>query len=112
MSWVLISLLSVSLSANAQTADPISAPTEVGTTTMPPGEYSVTDQASGKKYSLMVTSKGTMILGAATAAATTTTTTTKTTATGLQGLAESQMKKGVTNMIEKQGISQIKGLIK
>jgi hypothetical protein len=113
MSWAVLSFLSFSLSANAQTVESSTAPTEVGTTTMTPGEYSVTDQGNGKKYSLMVTTKGTMILGPATTtvAPTTTTTTTKTTS-GLEGLAQSQMKKGMTTLIEKQGMSEIKGLVK
>jgi hypothetical protein len=46
-------------------APEITAPTDVGNTTMPPGEYLVTEKSSSKAYSLMVTSKGTMILAPA-----------------------------------------------
>jgi hypothetical protein len=119
MSWAILSFLSVNLSAYAQTADSTTttttvntttAPAEVGTTTMDPGQYLVIDQGSGKKYSLMVTTKGSMILGPATAAAAPAAASSK--AGGLQGFAESQMKQGVTNMVEKQGLNEIKGLIK
>jgi hypothetical protein len=47
----------------AMAAPEITEPTEVGTTTMPSGEYTVTERSSQKTYSLMVTSKGNMILG-------------------------------------------------
>ena len=43
----------------------ITTPTEVGTTSMSPGQYIVTDQVSSQCYSLTITSKGTMILGPA-----------------------------------------------
>ncbi|HEY9719809.1 MAG TPA: hypothetical protein V6C69_20180 [Trichormus sp.] len=42
-----------------------SGPQEVGSTTMPPGQYYITEQISHKSYSLTVTDKGNMILGAA-----------------------------------------------
>jgi hypothetical protein len=41
----------------------LTSPTEVGTTTIPSGNYIMTDQTSGKAYSLTVTERGTMILG-------------------------------------------------
>jgi hypothetical protein len=104
MSWAILSLLSLNLSAYAADSA-ITGPTEVGTTTMTPGQYAVIDQNSGAKYSLTVTTKGTMILGPAPATA-------ASKASGLEGLAESQMKRSVTNMVEKQGMSEMKGLIK
>lgn len=56
--------LSAMLPAAADTA-PITGPQEVGTTTMPAGQYYVTEQISRKSYSLTVTQKGNMILGPA-----------------------------------------------
>jgi len=80
-----LSILVVGAAAQAQTAtsssvSDLSAPQEVGNTTMPPGNYVVTEQASGKSYNLMVSSKGTMILAPATKAAAVTTTTVTTVA--------------------------------
>ncbi|MBS2009683.1 MAG: hypothetical protein JST01_21695 [Cyanobacteria bacterium SZAS TMP-1] len=46
----------------ASSATEITAPQEVGNTSMPPGNYTVTERSSGKTYELMVSSKGTMIL--------------------------------------------------
>lgn len=56
--------LSAMLPAAADTA-PITGPQEVGNTTMPAGQYYVTEQISHKSYSLTVTQKGNMILGPA-----------------------------------------------
>lgn len=55
---------SAMLPAAADTA-PITGPQEVGTTTMPAGQYYVTEQISHRSYSLTVTQKGNMILGPA-----------------------------------------------
>src|SRR5258705_6301577 len=44
-------------------ADEITEPTEVGLSTMPPGEYTLTEKKTSKTYSLMVTKKGSMIMG-------------------------------------------------
>src|SRR4029453_6536807 len=41
------------------------APKEVGNTSMPAGQYLITEQSSGKSFSLAVTDKGMMILGSA-----------------------------------------------
>lgn len=46
-------------------AEDVTGPKEVGTTTMPAGQYYVTEQISKKSYSLTVTDKGSMILGPA-----------------------------------------------
>jgi hypothetical protein len=46
-------------------AEEVTGPKEVGSTTMPPGQYYVTEQISNKSYSLTVTDKGNMILGPA-----------------------------------------------
>ena len=40
----------------------MTTPTEVGTTSIPSGDYVVTDKSTGKTYGLTVTTKGTMIL--------------------------------------------------
>lgn len=72
MKSVLIASLMLVLSAGAAYADtpgatttPITTPTEVGNTSMPAGNYLVTEQSSGQTYALMVSSKGTMILSPA-----------------------------------------------
>jgi len=69
-----LSLAFVASAVQAQTAASskldLSTPQEVGNTSMPPGNYVVTEQTSGKSYNLMVSSKGTMILAPATKAAT------------------------------------------
>lgn len=59
--------LTFSLLSSPAWAEPTmqSGPEEVGTTTMPPGQYLVSDQVSHKTYSLTVTQKGNMILGVA-----------------------------------------------
>lgn len=80
-------------------AEDVTGPKEVGSTTMPPGQYYVTEQISKKSYSLTVTDKGNMILGPApagvtvaitdtnakTAGATTTATPAATEASGIKG---------------------------
>lgn len=43
-------------------AGEITEPTEVGSTSMPPGEYTVIHNGTNKAYTLMVTSKGIMIM--------------------------------------------------
>lgn len=66
MKKLVLSLAMVALSTSAVSAQgaskEITTPTEVGTTSMPAGNYIVTEQSSGKSYALMVSSKGTMIL--------------------------------------------------
>lgn len=57
--------LTVILSVLPACAQDPSGPQEVGTTTMPAGQYYVTEQISKKSYSLTVTQKGNMILGPA-----------------------------------------------
>lgn len=59
--------LTLALLSSPAWAEPTmqSGPEEVGTTTMPPGQYLVSDQVSKKTYSLTVTQKGNMILGVA-----------------------------------------------
>jgi len=112
-------------SANAQTASAPTVPTEVGTTKMPPGSYLLIDQNTGNKYSLEVTSKGTMIFGPAPTTATGTTavsapsTTAPTAATpmstatskatsGVKGLAEKEAQKFIMN----KGMSEIQNFVK
>ena len=110
-------LISTNNFASAQTTDTatkadITAPTEVGTTTMPAGQYLVIDQVSGKKYSLMVSSKGTMILGpapvAAAAGAPAATTGKPTKTSTVESLAEKQ----VGNYIKNEGLSKMENMIK
>lgn len=73
MKKLVLSLAMVLLSTSAVLAQgaskEITTPTEVGTTSMPAGNYIVTEQSSGKSYALMVSSKGTMILSPAPAGA-------------------------------------------
>ena len=56
---------SSSATTTTTTAAAPAGPQEVGNTTMPPGQYYITEQISHKSYSLTVTDKGNMILGAA-----------------------------------------------
>jgi hypothetical protein len=101
--------------ATASTAAASSAPSEVGTTTMPPGEYLVTEQTTGKRYNLTVTDKGTMILGAATTPASTSTSTTSTTTTTggfMKGVAKQGMEKGMSEMIKNEGTNELKNILK
>jgi|SRR5271163_2315608 len=107
--------------ASAPASQAITAPTEVGTTSMPPGEYIVTDQLSAKTYYLTVSSKGTMILGpapvgaastaaaiapgAATAAAATPT-------SAVKGLMEHGMEKGAGELMKLEGKGALQNLLK
>lgn len=70
VAWCFVLLTLSTPAAFAQGAQKeITTPTEVGTTSMPAGNYLVTEQSSGKSYALMVSSKGTMILSPAPAGA-------------------------------------------
>jgi hypothetical protein len=63
MKRVIVSFLATALcSIGAAFAADMQEPTEVGTTTMPPGEYDMVHKGSHKTYTLMVTSKGMMIM--------------------------------------------------
>jgi hypothetical protein len=63
MNRVIASLLAVvACSVGAVSAADMQEPTEVGNTTMPPGEYDMVHKGSHKTYTLMVTSKGMMIM--------------------------------------------------
>lgn len=91
-------------------------PTEVGTTTMPPGQYYITEQTTHKSYSLVVSDKGNMILGAApdglqvtlptSTAATTAPATTASAASQSPTTLESMLKKEATKGVE-QGMSSL-----
>jgi hypothetical protein len=96
----------------------ITGPQEVGTTTMPPGNYVIKEQTTGNSYDLMVSNKGTMILApapAAGSAAASAAAAPASTQSGLTGLGTSavkkmvqeQMTKGVTNVIEKDAASSL-----
>lgn len=63
---VAASLVVIGLPCMAGPTD-ISGPTEVGTTIMPAGSYTLRDEKSKKVYTLTVTTKGTMIVAPATA---------------------------------------------
>lgn len=114
---------STTTTTTAATSLDVTGPQEVGTTTMPAGNYMITEQTSGKTYDLMVSNKGTMILapapkaGAATApAATTTGTTSSTSSFGVKGLMQKGLEKGVTqgvtNMMEKNATNELGKFIK
>lgn len=104
----------------------VTGPQEVGTTTMPPGNYLIKEQTSGKTFELMVSTKGTMILAPAPAGATVTAATaapnaaTQPAQTNLTGLGSSALKKmvqeqvtkGVTNAIEKDATNSLGKFIK
>ncbi len=55
--------------SSTSTALSVTGPQEVGTTSMPPGNYIIKEQTTGKSFELMVSNKGTMILAPAPAAA-------------------------------------------
>lgn len=112
--------------ANSQvsnTSTETMAPSEVGTTTMPSGQYLVIEQTTNKRYSLTVTNKGNMILGAAPAAAVQ--------ATGVQaganaalpnqsnqagdlvkGLAKQGMQRGMNELLKNGATKQLDKYIK
>jgi|688.fasta_scaffold412436_2 hypothetical protein len=105
----------------------VTGPQEVGTTTMPPGNYLIKEQTSGKTFELMVSTKGTMILAPAPTGATVTAATaapnaaaTQPAQTNLTGLGSSALKKmvqeqvtkGVTNAIEKDATNSLGKFIK
>jgi hypothetical protein len=140
MRSILLAVSSV-LMASAALADtaPMAGPQEVGSTTMPPGQYYVTEQMSHKSYSLTVTDKGNMILGpapdgvevrlpgaATTAAVTAATTVTETgakstsilpTASGvsgdaIKGLMKEGMQKGMSQLLKQGTENELKNFIK
>jgi hypothetical protein len=96
------------------TAAAPSGPQEVGTTTMPAGQYYITEQISHKSYSLTVTDKGNMILGAApdgvevklSGAAATATTAATTNPASLLNSGKGLMKQGMEKGVEK-GVSTL-----
>ncbi len=117
VSLAILSCVSLNHPVEAQTSSDLTAPTEVGNTTMPPGQYTMIEQTTGKKYSLMVTTKGTMICGPAAAVPASTAVAVPAAQTpaktdGIKGLAETQMQKGMSTLIQKEGMSEIKKLMK
>ncbi len=117
MSLAVFCLISLSNNANAQTATNAAptAPTEVGKTTMPSGQYLMTEVSSGKQYSLTVTDKGTMIFGpapvtpaAAAATAAAAPAASSKAASGVKGLVEKQAEK----YIQTKGVSELQNFIK
>ncbi len=104
----------------------ITGPQEVGTTSMPAGNYLIKEQTTGKSYELMVSNKGTMILapapaaGAATAAAPAAAgaagaaapASAQSALTGLgtnalKKIVQDQVTKGVTNVIQKDATNSL-----
>ncbi len=106
--------------ATSSTSLEVTGPQEVGSTSMPAGNYLITEQTSGKCYSLMVSNKGTMILAPAPAS------TAKSAPTGqvapaaqsalgtpaVKNLVEKGLQKGVTEMIEKNATNSLNKFIK
>lgn len=88
----------------------VSAPTEVGTTSIPSGNYVVMDQSTGKSYPLSVTTNGTMIIGPAG--------TSPQSLTGVpvkQSLGKTlqqEVRQGATDLMKREGTSQIQNLLK
>ncbi len=113
-------------------AEEVTGPKEVGSTTMPPGQYHITEQISKKSYSLTVTDKGNMILGPALAdvdvkavapAATAPTATTAGDAAAaaakpaisneaLNGLMKQGLQRGMTELVKQGGTKQIQKYMK
>jgi hypothetical protein len=100
-----INVLSDSTTINNLTE--VTTPTQVGMTTIPSGTYVMTDESSGKTYPLIITRKGTMVLGPA--------------GSGTQDLAslrtqnptmKQSLEKDLGGVIEKEGISGLKNFIK
>ncbi len=130
MKKVVLSLMAFGLTCCAALADggpvstEITTPTEVGTTSMPAGNYIVTEQSSGKNYALMVSSKGTMILSPAPsgatakippasspAAAVPAATPAQQEAAGLKSLMGKGLEKGALQLLESGASKQIKNFI-
>jgi hypothetical protein len=116
-------------------AEEVTGPKEVGSTTMPPGQYHITEQISKKSYSLTVTDKGNMILGpapadvevkaGAPAAAAPTATTAATSGDAaaaaakpatandaLNGLMKQGLQRGMTELVKQGGTKQIQKYMK
>jgi len=117
-----LALLGAPCFAQAGTTDG-TGPREVGTTTMPAGQYYITEQTTQKSYSLTVTDKGNMILGPApdgievkTAATTNTTTSTTTTVgnseSAMKGLMKQGMEKGMSEMVKQAGEKELGNFMK
>lgn len=96
--------------AQLHTLAELTTPTEVGTTIIPSGTYIMMDQTTGKSYALTVTSRGNMILAPAPAAQGLTGA--PATRSGLGNILQREMQRGVTNVIQRGGASQLQNLIK
>lgn len=66
-SWTIGLAIAMWLPSFPSLAQNIEEPTEVGTTTMQPGSYSLIQKSTNKAFSLVVTGKGNMILAPETA---------------------------------------------
>lgn len=118
-----------STSAAENFSNSITGPQEVGTTTMPPGNYLIKEQTSGKTFELMVSTKGTMILAPAPAnanaapaaaaaspagatAAPAQNNLTNLGTSALKKMVQDQVTKGVTNVIQKDATNSLGKFIK
>lgn len=110
----------------------ISGPQEVGTTSMPAGNYLIKEKNTGKLYELMVSNKGTMILApaapqgampqsapvaaaapaAAPAQASTQSALTNLGTNAIKKMVQDQMTKGVTNVIQKDATDSFSKFLK
>jgi hypothetical protein len=97
-------LLGTAALAQVNNLTDVTSPTEVGTTTIPSGTYLMTDESTGKAYPLVITKKGTMVLGPAGSA-------TKELTSRKPGIKQS-LEHGVTNAIEREGVGGLENFIK
>jgi len=86
----------------------VTTPTEVGTTTMPSGTYVITDESTGKTYPLIITKKGTMVLGVA---GTATQEVSSLRSSSKPSMRQS-LEKNVGGLIEREGISGLEKFIR
>lgn len=89
----------------------MTTPTEVGTTSIPSGDYVVTDNTTGKSYGLTVTTKGTMILSPA-GASSFKDLNNLPEPTSFKEKVQQQVQQGVNDLVKTQGQQQIQKLIK
>ncbi|MBS2004278.1 MAG: hypothetical protein JST44_22415 [Cyanobacteria bacterium SZAS LIN-5] len=113
----------------AESSNAVTGPQEVGTTSMPPGNYLIKEQTTGKTFELMVSTKGTMILAPAPAgttiaapaaaaspanasAASPQSNLTNLGTNALKKMVQDQVTKGVTNVIQKDATNSLGKFIK
>ncbi|PWU03155.1 MAG: hypothetical protein C5B53_00815 [Candidatus Melainabacteria bacterium] len=89
----------------------VTSPTEVGTTTIPSGNYVVMDQSTGKSYPLSVTTNGTMIIGPA-GTSPQSLTGLPTSKQSLTKTLEQEVRQGANDLMRREGTNQLQNLIK